>query len=99
MKDPICDCARIEGKNGSIRLDRNGTITVKPLFKPAFKHDYEIPEMGYRGDSVCVALQHFVDCLLTGETFETEGEDYLKQVMRAVFAGYQSAETRKAVSL
>jgi hypothetical protein len=55
--------------------------------------------VGYRGDSAHATLQHFVDCLLTSEAFETEGEDYLKQVMRTIFAGYQSAETRKAVSL
>jgi predicted dehydrogenase len=99
VENPICDRARIEGENGFIRLDRDGTITVKPLFRPGFKHNYEIPEVGYRGDSVRAALQHFVDCLLAGELFETEGEDYLRQVMRAVFAGYQSAETREAVSL
>jgi predicted dehydrogenase len=96
---PMCDYARIEGKNGFIRLDRDGTITVKPLLKPAFKHEYEIPKAGYRGDSCRVALQHFVDCLLSDERFETEGEDYLNQVMRTVFAGYESAQTRKVVRL
>lgn len=90
MEDPMCDDARIEGKNGFIRLDRDGTITVKPLFKPAFKHEYEIPKVGYRGDSCRAALQHFVDCLLSDEQFETEGEEYLNQVMRTVFAGYES---------
>jgi predicted dehydrogenase len=97
--DSVCDDARIEGKNGFIRLDRDGTITVKPLFKPAFKHEYDIPKVGYRGDSCRAALQHFVDCLLFDDCFETEGEDYLKQVMRAVFAGYESAQTRKSISL
>ena len=99
MEDPMCDYARIEGKNGFIRLDRDGTITVKPLFKPAFKHEYEIPKVGYRGDSCRAALQHFVDCLLSGRQFETEGEDYLNQVMRTVFAGYESAQARKAIRL
>lgn len=99
VPDPVCDAARIEGKNGFIRLDRDGTITVKPLFKSAFRHNYKIPQTGYRGDSAHATMQHFVDCLLTSEPFETEGEDYLRQVMSAVFAGYESAETRKAVSL
>lgn len=99
IEDPVCDYARIEGKNGFIRLDRDGTITVKPLFQPAFKHEYEIPRVGYRGDSCRAALQHFVDCLLSDEQFETEGEDYLKQVMRTVFVGYESAKTRKAIKL
>jgi predicted dehydrogenase len=90
IEDPVCDGARIEGRQGFIRLDRDGVITVKPLFKPAFKHRYEIPRVGYRGDSCRAALQHFADCVLADEPFETEGEDYLNQVMRIVFAGYES---------
>jgi hypothetical protein len=99
VAEPLCDQARIEGTNGFIRLDRDGTITVKPLFEPAFEHAYEIPEVGYRGDSCRAALEHFVDCLLVESRFETEGEGYLNQVMRAVFAGYESARTRTAVRL
>jgi predicted dehydrogenase len=99
VEDPMCDYARIEGKDGFIRLDRDVVITVKPLFKPAFKHEYEIPKVGYRGDSCRAALQHFADCVLANEPFETEGEDYLAPVMRAVFAGYESAQVRKAVKL
>ena len=99
VEDPVCDYARIEGKNGFIRLDRDGAITVKPLFKPALEHEYEIPKAGYRGDSCRATLQHFADCLLSGEQFETEGEDYLNQVMRTVFAGYESAQALKAIRL
>ncbi len=97
--DPVCDYARIEGESGFVRLDRDGTMTVKPLHGAAFQHRYMIPAAGYRGDSVRMALQHFADCLSAKKPFETEGEDYVKQVMRAVFAGYESAETRKSVSL
>jgi len=99
LEEPICDYARVEGRKGIIRLDRDGRITVKPLFKPAFKHSYEIPDVGYRGDSCKAALQHFVDSLTSGEKFETEGEEYLNQVMRAIFAGYESARSRRAIKL
>jgi predicted dehydrogenase len=99
VEDPVCDYARVEGKNGFIRLARDGVITVKPLFQPAFKYEYEIPRVGYRGDSCRAALQHFADCLLSGEQFETAGEDYLNQVMRTVFAGYESTQVRKAIKL
>lgn len=99
IEDPVCDSARIEGKNGFIRLDRDGVITVKPLFKSAFKHEYEIPKAGYRGNSCRMASQHFVDCLLSGDPFETGGEDYLNQVMRTVFAGCESAQARKVIRL
>jgi predicted dehydrogenase len=97
--DPVCDYARIEGRRGFIRLDRDGTLTVKPLFEPAFKHEYQIPTAGYRGDSVRAALQHFADCLLSGAQFETEGQDYLERVMRPVFAGYESAQTRQVIHI
>jgi predicted dehydrogenase len=99
VADPVCDYARIEGKNAFIRLERDGTMTVKSLFRPAFQHEYAIPTAGYRGDSARMALQHFADCLSAEKPFETEGEDYLKQVMGAVFAGYESAETRRSVWL
>jgi predicted dehydrogenase len=99
LANPTCDQARIEGKEGFIRLQRDGTLTVKPLGQRAFEQGYAIPQAGYRGDSVRGALQHFLDCLVAGEPFETEGHDYLNQVMQAVFAGYESAETRRAVRL
>lgn len=90
--EPVCDYARIEGEKGFLRLDRDGTITVKLLDEPAYEHKYDVPAPGYRGGSVRAVLQHFADSLSGGEPFETEGDDYLKQVMGAVFAGYESAE-------
>ncbi len=99
LPDPTCDEARIEGKEGFIRLGRDGILTVKPLGQVAFEQGYTVPREGYRGDSVRGALQHFADCLISGEQFETEGDDYLNQVMGAVFAGYESAEKRLAVRL
>ncbi len=99
VADPVCEQAHIEGTKGFVRLDKDGALTVKPLHRPAYRHEYAIPEIGYRGDSARMALQHFAGCLSCGESFETEGEDYLNQVMGAIFAGYESAETRKSVSL
>jgi predicted dehydrogenase len=99
LQDPVCDYARVEGQRGFMRLDRDGRLTVKPLFEPAFVHEYEIPQAGYRGDSCRAALQHFADGLLSGAPFETEGQDYLNQVMRTVFAGYESAQERKVIHI
>jgi predicted dehydrogenase len=99
VADPVSDQARIEGTHGFIRLDRDGSIRVKPLHRPAFQHAYAMPAAGYRGGSVRMALQHFADCLAGNKPFETEGEDYLKQVMRAVFAGYESAEMHRSIPL
>lgn len=99
VADPVCDQARIEGEEGTIKLERDGTVRVKPLGRPAQQHEYAIPTAGYRGDSVRGTLQHFVDCLRAQAPFDTGGLDYLNGVMRAVFAGYASAEKRKAVPL
>jgi predicted dehydrogenase len=99
LPEPMCDDARIEGAEGFIRLGRDGSLTVKPLGEPAFEHRYVIPQEGYRGDSVRRVLQHFCDCLGADVPFETEGNDYLDGVMRAVFAGYESAATRQVVPL
>ncbi|MGD9315735.1 MAG: Gfo/Idh/MocA family oxidoreductase [Anaerolineae bacterium] len=99
MDDPICDSARLEGECGFIRLDSDGRLWVKPLSRPVLEHKYEIPAQGYRGDSVRMALQHFVDCMASDKPFETQAQTYLNQVMGSVFAGYESAHTGRTVQL
>lgn len=99
MPDPRCDYARIEGEGGFIRLDRDGTVTVKPLFEPPREVDYEIPEEGYRGGSCRAALAHFARRLREGGPFQTGGRDYLEGVMKAVFAGYRSDELGESIEL
>ena len=44
------------------------------------------------------AQQHFIDCLESGEEFETSGADYLR-TMALVYAAYQSHEEKQAVKL
>ena len=51
---------------------------------------------GYRGDSVRATQQHFLDCLASGEPFESGGREYLK-TFRVVEAAYQSAASGCAV--
>ncbi len=53
---------------------------------------------GYRGDSVRATQAHFVDCLRTGEAFETGGRDYLKSYA-VVEAAYASAAYGRVVSV
>jgi predicted dehydrogenase len=53
---------------------------------------------GYKGDSVRATQQHFVDCLRSGEPFESEGREYLK-TFAAVEAAYRSAAEDRAVRL
>jgi predicted dehydrogenase len=42
--------------------------------------------------------QRFIDCLKSGEEFETSGRDYLKTI-RAVQAAYESIEKKKSCPL
>jgi predicted dehydrogenase len=53
---------------------------------------------GYRGDSVRATQQHFIDCLLSGQPFESGGREYLK-TFGAVEAAYQSAAAGCAVHI
>ena len=53
---------------------------------------------GYRGDSVYATQQHFIDCLHSGEEFESDARNYLKSVA-VMEAGYRSAEIGAAVTL
>jgi predicted dehydrogenase len=48
--------------------------------------------------SQSAALQHFVDCLITGTGFETSGQDNLR-TMSAVYACYESAATNQVVAI
>lgn len=53
---------------------------------------------GYRGDSVLATCQHFVDCLRSGEEFETNGADYLHSIA-AMEAAYRSAASGRGEDL
>lgn len=88
----------IEGTAGRLDLREGGVIEVRPNGGDMRIHDYEESTAGYLGDSCRAAQQHFVDCLSSGAEFETSGRDYL-QTFRAVFAGYESAETGRTIKL
>jgi len=77
----------VEADGGSIRLSLDGRIAVQPLGESERKHSYEHVRRGFSGDCVFFALRHFIDCLRTGEAFETDGKDYLKTlaVQEAVY--------------
>jgi D-apiose dehydrogenase len=52
--------------------------------------------LGYRGDSVRATQQHFIDCLRSGDEFESDAREYL-QTVALVEAAYESAHLRRAV--
>lgn len=78
---------QIEGTRGTLHLREDGIlrlITDKEEKRISFPGNSEM--LGYRG-----AQQHFVDCLISGNDFETNGPETLK-TMELVFGAYHSAE-------
>lgn len=80
----------LEGGRGSMRLDEEGRMWVHPLGAGASAHEYIHERRGFAGDCVRATLQHFVDGLLAGTAFETDGRCYL-QTLAVQEAIYQSA--------
>jgi predicted dehydrogenase len=86
----------IEAGGGSIRLGLDGRITVQRLGEEETEHEYSHRRHAFAGDCVYTTQRHFVDCLLSGEPFETDGPDYLR-TLAVQEAVYQSAETGQPV--
>jgi kynurenine formamidase/predicted dehydrogenase len=87
----------VEGDGGSLWLDHEGTITVKPIGEPAVKHEYLHSHIGFGGDCVRATQQHFLD-VLNGACCETSGREYLKS-LTVVEALYESAARNRPISL
>jgi D-apiose dehydrogenase len=87
----------VESNGGTIRLYPDGRITIQPLGKPETPHPYVHEKRGFAGDCCYFTQRHFIDCLVQGRPFETDGADYLKnlQIQEAI---YQSAAERMPVS-
>ena len=89
---------RLEGDRGMVRLTSSGRLFVSEIGQEEVAHHFPSSELGYKGDSVKAAHEHYLDCLKTGNPCETEGAEYLRTV-EAVEACYRSAATRQAVNL
>jgi predicted dehydrogenase/kynurenine formamidase len=80
----------LEGDGGTIRLALDGTLSIQPLGQPEREHVYQHERRGFGGDCVYFTQRHFVEKLLAGEPFETEGADYLR-TLAVEDAVYRSA--------
>ena len=91
---PSIDESIFEGEEGSIRISAAGEIWLghKKIWTQNFS-------TGYRGDSVYNTLLHFVQCLETGERFETEAREYLEKTFAAVEAAYASVASKRGVAI
>jgi D-apiose dehydrogenase len=84
----------LEGDRGSIRLDEEGKMFIHRLGAGIVEHAYTHERRGFAGDCVRATLQHFVDGLHSGSTFETDGRCYLKTlaVQEAIYASAATGE-------
>ena len=89
---------RIDGMNGHLSMDTQSNLRVKPLGKDGHDVDYQRANLNFAGDCVYAVQRHFVDCMLSGDEFEPNGEDYLK-TLRVVDAVYESAASGQVVRL
>jgi predicted dehydrogenase len=87
---------RIDAMGGHLTMDTESNIRMKPLGKPEFDVDYQRANVNFAGDCVYATQRHFVDCLLSGKEFESNGPDYL-ETLKVVEAVYRSAATRQPV--
>lgn len=88
----------LEGNAGSIRLYADGRLTLQPLGLP--EHDIVYPHgrRNFASDCVYHTQRHFVDRLVSGQQFETSGQEYLK-TLYVQAAVYQSAARQQAVAV
>ncbi len=89
---------RIDGRKGHLELDTEGGLFVKPLGRSTFEHSYELNHRGFAGDCVHHVQRHFVERFLSGDPFESSGEDYLKTI-KVVEACYASAAADEVIHL
>lgn len=88
----------VEADGGSLWLNTDGSITIKPLGQPAYAHNYAPSKLGFGGDCVYACQRHFLDVLAGHTSCETSPSEYLKS-LQVVEALYESARRNRPVSL
>ena len=71
---------QIDGMEGTLRLYADGRITLQALGKPEQEHPYMFRDVNFCADCVFTTQRHFIDGLLSGAEFETNGPDYLRSL-------------------
>jgi len=88
----------LDANGGSIRLYLDGRITIQPLGEKERAHDYHHEDRAFAGDCCYATQRHFVDRMLDGKPFETNGPEYIK-TLAVQEAVYKSASTKAPVSV
>jgi D-apiose dehydrogenase len=89
---------RIDASRGHLTMGTDASIRIKPLGEPGRDWDYPRQNVNFAGDCVYFLQRHFVDCMLSGREFESNGLDYLKTI-EVVEAVYASAERGQVMRL
>lgn len=89
---------RLDGTKGHLLLEADGTLTLHPLGGIPQPVDYEVPDIGFAGDSVYATQRHFITSLRSGLPFDSEPEDHLRCV-GIIEAAYASAASGNAIAL
>ncbi|MEM9369042.1 MAG: gfo/Idh/MocA family oxidoreductase, partial [Planctomycetota bacterium] len=82
----------VEADGGTIRLHDDGGLTIQRLGEEEHNHAYEPSRHGFAGDCVFETQKHFVEGLVNGTGFETDGQSYLRSiaVQEAMYASAES---------
>ncbi len=88
----------IEGSKGSLRLYSDGRITMQNLGKEEIEHKYVHNDVGFAGDCCYIFQRDFIDNLISGNDFETNGFNYLK-TLTVQDAVYESAKNNSPLLL
>jgi D-apiose dehydrogenase len=88
----------VEGNQGSIRLNTDSRLTLQKLGQAESEISYAREDRNFCGDCCYFTQRHFVDRMLDGESFETDGADYLK-TLAVQEAVYRSAQDRRAIEV
>ncbi|MHC4568249.1 MAG: Gfo/Idh/MocA family protein [Planctomycetota bacterium] len=88
----------LDANGGSIRLYLDGRITVQRLGEKEQGHDYHHEDRAFSGDCCYTTQRHFIDRMLDGKPFETNGDEYLK-TLAVQEAVYESASKGAAVKV
>src|SRR5205085_3223770 len=75
---------RVDGAGGHLTMDSASNIRVKKLGEPGWNLEYAREDKNFAGDCVYALQRHFVDCMLSGDEFESSGPDCLK-TLQVVF--------------
>ncbi|KAA1245123.1 Gfo/Idh/MocA family protein [Aquimarina sp. RZ0] len=88
----------IDGSKGSVRLYSDGKITIQKLGEIEKQHEYSHNDTGFAGDCCYNFQKDYIDRLISGKDFETDGEDYLK-TLKVQEAIYKSSKTKTIVNI